>query len=177
MKKNNPTRFTDYLKTKASNFKTILVIFLIALIIILQFQAESISQFFGHHDQYDYTTPITLAGNKLKAELADTPQKIVNGLSGRPNLPRQTGMLFVFDQPQIVRFWMPYMQFPIDMIFLRDNLVVAIEKNVPNHPPDTPLEDLPVYSPDRLVDMVLEVNAGWSDKNNIEIGDQLIINS
>jgi uncharacterized membrane protein (UPF0127 family) len=49
--------------------------------------------------------------------------------------------------------------------------VVKIEKDIAPPAKGTPDESLPLYRPDKPVDYVLEVNAGFSDKNGLEIGD------
>ncbi len=65
-------------------------------------------------------------------------------------------------------FWMKDMLFDIDMIFINDNKIVDIAKNMPKPKPwDWPA----TYSSKNPADMVLEVNAGLSDANNWQIGD------
>ena len=58
---------------------------------------------------------------------------------------------------------------PLDMIWLKDNVVVEITPDVPV--PTT--SDLPTYSPAQQVNMVLEVPAGWSAANHLKPGDTL----
>ncbi len=113
---------------------------------------------------------------KITAEVADTPDKKALGLSFRKALDENSGMLFVLDSPTIVFFWMKDMLIPLDMIWIMDNKVVDIDKNVPIPKEGTPLTQLPKYSPKEKVNYVLEVNAGFAEKNNIKTGDSVSIN-
>ncbi len=80
-------------------------------------------------------------------------------------------MLFVFDKPDIYSFWMKDMLFPIDMIWIsEDGKVVYIERDArPESYPNS-------FIPDAPAKYVLEVNAGFSEKNNLKVGDKVEIN-
>ena len=77
-------------------------------------------------------------------------------------------MLFVFDHPAQYPFWMKDMNFPIDIIWIDENLkVIFIKKNaVPESYPE-------VFTSPQNSKYVLEVVAGFSDKYNIKIGDKV----
>ncbi|MCP4758246.1 MAG: DUF192 domain-containing protein [Planctomycetes bacterium] len=51
-------------------------------------------------------------------EVAASQAAIQQGLMGRPSIPVGTGMLFVFDQPAVHRFWMADCLVDIDLIFI-----------------------------------------------------------
>ena len=108
-----------------------------------------------------------LIGNReINVILVQTPEERQMGLSGRTNLPANTGMLFVFENSGQYGFWMKDMLFSIDIIWLSaDKRIVYIEKNVK---PETFPK---AFSPKDPALYVLEVEAGFSDKNNIQIGD------
>ncbi|HEX9664656.1 MAG TPA: DUF192 domain-containing protein, partial [Patescibacteria group bacterium] len=76
-------------------------------------------------------------------------------------------MLFIFDKKDYYSFWMKEMEFPIDIIWIDDQTVVGIEKNI--QPPAA--GRLFVYRPEQKVNLVLEIGAGLSDQRNIKIGD------
>jgi uncharacterized membrane protein (UPF0127 family) len=104
-------------------------------------------------------------------EVADTNEKRSKGLGYRDSLPQDNGMLFTFDEARPWPFWMQGMRFPLDYIWIREEKVVDLSKNVP-----TQTEQNPVYvTPKENITSVLEVNAGWIDKNNIKIGDKVEI--
>lgn len=106
----------------------------------------------------------------INVEIADTDAKRSQGLSDRTNLPDNTGMLFLFPKSGIYPFWMKDMHFPLDFIWISNKKVSDITEKVPN--PQNPGDQLPLYSSREPVDMVLEVNAGFVEKNHIKIGDR-----
>jgi len=114
------------------------------------------------------TPKLSIEGNVFTYELAITPQEHEHGLSGRDPLPQNHGMLFVFDHKEQVSFWMKEMKFSLDMIWIDDNKIVDISKNVP-----APIEGqrLPIYSPKKPVNRVFKVNAGTADKLGLKEGD------
>ncbi|MBU0671545.1 MAG: DUF192 domain-containing protein, partial [Candidatus Margulisbacteria bacterium] len=63
-------------------------------------------------------------------EIADTYSKRAYGLSGRKKMARDKGMLFVFNKPVNYDFSMYNMQFPLDFLWVRDNRVVGLMKNI-----------------------------------------------
>ena len=63
------------------------------------------------------------------------------------------------------------MEFPLDMIWIRDGRVIGYEENVPVVTSGT----LPTYAPKELINMVLEVNAGFVGQNSIKVGDEFKI--
>jgi uncharacterized protein len=105
---------------------------------------------------------------EIPVEVAADAISRVKGLSGRTSLDEGSGMLFIFDKPGIYSFWMPDMNFPIDIIWINDAKVVDISKNVPN---DFSLLNFRAYKPSQPSQYVLEVNAGFAEKENIKIGD------
>jgi uncharacterized membrane protein (UPF0127 family) len=118
-----------------------------------------------------YNTPVFVSGKKIQVEVADTDFKRVQGLSGRKKLKNDQGMLFVFETPGIYSFWMQDMKFDLDLIWVKDKKIIGITANVP-HPLSSNI-NLPLYSPPEPIDAVLEVNAGWSKKNGINVGDKI----
>ena len=115
---------------------------------------------------------VKIAGQNIKVDLALTSAEQTQGLSGRLNLNENEGMLFVFTNPGKYPFWMKDMNFPIDIIWLGKNMqVVYIKKNAsPKLYPET-------YGPgenDGDAKYVLEVMSGFSDKNNLKVGDSVL---
>lgn len=93
-------------------------------------------------------------------EIADDPTERARGLMGRRDLPAGQGMLFVYEHPQQVSFWMRNTLIPLDMIFIdaRGEL-----RHI--HPMAKPLDETPIPgaaaddpAPERL--MVLELPGG-----------------
>ncbi len=128
------------------------------------------------NDLSERTRKLFIGKIPINIEVSDTPELMEKGLSGRENLESDSGMLFVFKSYTNTYFWMKDMKFPLDMIWIRDDKIIDISKNVPIPKPDTPLNQLPKYSPKEKVNYVLEVNAGFTEKNDIKIGDGVTIN-
>jgi uncharacterized membrane protein (UPF0127 family) len=122
-----------------------------------------------------FTTPISIGAAKLEVAVANTNESRQQGLSGQPGLKENQGMLFDFKNSERSKpgFWMKDMLFDLDMIWIRDNTVVDITRNVPAPDPRTPLKELPLYFPAEPIDTIVEVLAGWSDKNGVTVGTKL----
>lgn len=115
---------------------------------------------------------VIISGHEIKVIVADSENERKKGLSVKSSLSENEGMLFIFDKKDVTpSFWMKDVRFSIDIIWINDGKIVQIDKNV--QPPSLSIKDsdLPVYKPKEPIDYVLEVNAGFSDKNNIKAGD------
>ena len=113
---------------------------------------------------------ITLPLGTIDAEIADTRSSRELGLSGRTSLPKDTGMLFIFDTPGRYGFWMKDMLFPLDMVWInKDGVVVKIEENAKP-------EDYPVtYINDPEASYVLEINAHTAESYGLFLGTKVTI--
>ena len=107
----------------------------------------------------------------IDLEVASTPMQKRIGLMQRTPLPPLRGMWFPFDQRQPLRFWMLNTLAPLDMVFIRDGRVMAIEADVPACPA------LPCrgYGPSEPSDGVVELGAGEVRRLGIQVGDQINI--
>lgn len=108
----------------------------------------------------------------VQAEIADTESKRKLGLMFRKGLPEHQGMLFIFEREDTYSFWMKNMQIPLDILWInKDKGIVDIKINV------LPCKDsCEGFSPRAKAIYVLEVNAGFTEKNRIKIGDEVSIN-
>jgi len=117
---------------------------------------------------------VEVAGQVINVEVADTDPERVQGLSNLVSLSEDQGMLFVFPNPGVYGFWMKDMNFAIDIIWIKNDIVVDITENV--KPQAAVDKDLETYYPKQEVDKVLELTAGWSAKNGLKVGDSVKIN-
>ncbi|MCL4418814.1 DUF192 domain-containing protein [Patescibacteria group bacterium] len=113
----------------------------------------------------------TIENHMFKLYVAKNPKDQEIGLSKYNSLPQDYGMLFPFEKPDYYSFWMKKMKFPIDIIFIRKNRIVTIYQNV--NPPKNETESLPIFKPNNPTDMVLEINAGLSQKYNLKENDEV----
>lgn len=103
----------------------------------------------------------------FNVELAISPQERARGLMFRESLPQRAGMLFVFDPPQPVVFWMKNTLIPLDIIFLnRSGAVVHVHHNA------IPGDETPIEGGDSVF-AVLEINAGLAEQYLITPGTQM----
>jgi hypothetical protein len=110
---------------------------------------------------------------QIELEVAQTPEQQAIGLMYRTSLSDNRGMLFPFDPPQITAFWMKNTKIPLDMIFLRDGVVRAIEANVP----PCQANPCPSYGPQMPIDAVLELRGGRAAELSLKEGDRVEIRS
>lgn len=119
------------------------------------------------------TVPVIVFPNKQKIalEFADTVVERAQGLSNRESLAIDNGMLFVFGSEGLYPFWMPEMKFSLDIIWLDSQYkIVYLAQNVP---PATSEKALVQYTNTQPAKYVLEVNAGVTTANQLQVGDQL----
>jgi len=76
------------------------------------------------------TALITINENQWSVEVANTIAELSNGLSGRASLPAGTGMLFILPTKQAVTVQTNEMLFPIDIIFINNNLVLSVAQSI-----------------------------------------------
>ena len=97
-------------------------------------------------------------------EVAATPEQQERGLMFRKSLAGDRGMIFPYDPPQDVSFWMENTLIPLDIIFIRaDGTIVRITKA--KELDETPL---PAGEP---IAVVLEIRGGRAAELGIKEGD------
>lgn len=115
---------------------------------------------------------IKINDTEIQVEVAKTNEERARGLSNRTKLDENSGMVFVFSKKSKLVFWMKDTKIPLDIIWINDNIIIGIDKNVKPEPNviDSKLTKYP--APDDI-NYVLEVNAGFSDKFGIKLGQSL----
>lgn len=148
--------------------KLLLIVFILILISLGYFGYL----FFVKPCITDNSAIVQIGKVRYQVEIADDYLEIIKGLSGRPFLNQDRGMLFIFNKKDYHIFGMKGMQFPIDIIWVEDDKIVDMTENVPV-PPDS--NYLIQYKPKMPVNKVLEVNAGETKRNNISLGQKISI--
>lgn len=121
------------------------------------------------------TTPqktIIIGEKEITVEVAKSNEERAKGLSNREKLDENTGMVFVFNKNSKPSFWMKDTKIALDIIWINDDKVVSINKNVQPEPNKKDY-DLKKYPAPSEIDYVLEVNGGFSEKNNIKAGSSV----
>ena len=105
--------------------------------------------------------------HRFSVEIAATPEQQERGLMFRRALPPDEGMVFPYDPPQPVGFWMKNTLIPLDMLFIgADQRVGRIAADVPPLSLDTVPSGIPVTA-------VLELRGGRAAELGISVGDRV----
>lgn len=106
---------------------------------------------------------VIVRNKKYKVFIAKTEEQKERGLSTVDELPDDEGMLFPYDPPEDVSFWMHNTKIPLDIIFINDDLeVISIAKG-------KPMDETPITEKD--VAYVLELN----QNSGVQVGDEVDI--
>ena len=106
-------------------------------------------------------------GARFAVEIADDEAERARGLMFRDRLAAGAGMLFVYDRPQPVAFWMKNTRIPLDMVFINDRGQVAAV-----HARAVPGDLTPIPGPDSTL-MVLEIGGGLAARLGLGVGAEL----
>jgi uncharacterized membrane protein (UPF0127 family) len=112
----------------------------------------------------------TAAGAEItvKAEIARTPEARERGFMERRNIPDGTGMLFVFERDQILKFWMKNTPTALSIAYIDSRGEFRDIFDM------TPLSLRSVTS-SMSVRYALEVPQGWFSRAGISTGDSLAL--
>jgi uncharacterized membrane protein (UPF0127 family) len=102
----------------------------------------------------------------IDAQLAQTPDQRTIGLMFRKDMPQHEGMLFVFEQPSSLCFWMKNTLLPLTAAFVADDGIIVNLADMKPQTTDTHCATKPVR-------YVLEMNQGWFAKRGIKAGSKL----
>jgi uncharacterized protein len=118
------------------------------------------------------TVKAIIADRMIELEVTRNSIERSKGLMFRSTLPDDRGMLFNFNPPQAIGFWMKNVPVPLDMIFIYQNKIVAIAPNaIPcKTEPCTIYPDNPV-----VADQVIEVRGGLAKEMKLKLGDRVVI--
>jgi uncharacterized membrane protein (UPF0127 family) len=107
-------------------------------------------------------------GASLKVEMATSFEQRAQGLMNRKTLAEGEGMLFVFDPPEVLSFWMKNTLIPLSIGFFRANKeLIEMQDMEPSHGPVRE-ELLPRYISSEPAKYALEVPKGWFQKKKIK---------
>jgi uncharacterized membrane protein (UPF0127 family) len=169
----------NFVKDKKIISLSLLIIFCICVVLIfLKIQTEKPVEknmyvtSCGEYAQENFS----IDGKIIQADIADTDCKKTLGLSGRTTLTDGQGMLFLFNTLGSYGFWMKDMNFPLDIIWIDNTLsITGIESNLATSTYDVmdPSQS-EIFGQKYSAEYVLEVPAGYVDRNNIKVGDKII---
>jgi uncharacterized membrane protein (UPF0127 family) len=103
----------------------------------------------------------------LWVEVAEDEAARSQGLMFRRQMPEDEGMLFVFEYPQQLSFWMKNTYLSLDIAF------VAQDGSILNILRMKPLDEGPRYLSQGQALYAIEANAGWFQSQGIKAGDKV----
>ena len=104
----------------------------------------------------------------IDIEIAETAYETETGLMYRKSMERNQGMLFVFPDERLHAFYMKNTEFPLDLIFIKQDFTIAsIQENA------QPFDESPL--PSKVpIQYVLEINASLAQEWQIAVGDKIV---
>lgn len=118
-------------------------------------------------DQMSLTIASGEKTHRFMVEVARTPQQQQTGMMNRNSLAPDRGMLFPYNTPQTVSFWMKNTLIPLDLIFIAPGgKILRIEENAVPYS----LDQIPSGGP---IEAVLELAGGRSAELKLKPGDQV----
>lgn len=118
------------------------------------------------------TATAQIAGRTIALEVTRTPSEQAKGLMYRPALQDDRGMLFNFNPPRPVAFWMKNVPVALDMVFIHKERVVAIALAAP----PCVKEPCAIYPAEGVIaDRVIELRSGLTDEMGLKVGDRIVV--
>ncbi len=103
---------------------------------------------------------------EFRCEVADSSSERALGLMHRESLPADEGMLFVYEEPQNLTFWMKNTLVPLDIIFVdAGSHVLNICQAEPE--PGVPDSELTMYRSSGPAKWAVELNRGTCEEKGI----------
>jgi uncharacterized membrane protein (UPF0127 family) len=104
---------------------------------------------------------------KIDIEIAENDYERQLGLMNRESMEEMQGMLFIFPEERFQSFWMMNTLFSLDILFINNQKeIVTIHRNT------KPLSEQSYPSSEPAI-YVLEVNAGFCERHNVQLGDKI----
>lgn len=104
---------------------------------------------------------------KFNIEFAETDYETQTGLMYRKGMENNQGMLFIFPDERMHSFYMKNTEFPLDIIYIKENLKIAsFQENA------QPLNETGLSS-QVPIKYVLEINGGLAQELGLSIGDSI----
>jgi len=109
--------------------------------------------------------PALISDISVKLKVASTPESQAKGYMGSNESPLDNeGILFIYDEPQPLSFWMKKVKFPLDIIFFDTQFdYINHETMDPAH--DVDEFNIPKYASHKPARFAVELPAGWCKKN------------
>ena len=111
-------------------------------------------------------TKLSIGMYQIDAQVAGTAEQREIGLMFRKDMPQHEGMLFTFESPSRLCFWMKNTLLPLTAAFVADDGVIVNLEDMKPLTTDSHCSTKPVR-------YVLEMNKGWFAKKGIKAGTKI----
>lgn len=120
------------------------------------------------------TCLIHFTNTSLKVEVAYSKERQAKGLMNVTDLKDNEGMIFVYDYPSYLSFWMKNTLIPLSIAFVEEDGRIAeiYDMKVEGNKQDY---EFPVYQSPTMVRYAIEAPLGWFTLNNISKNDRINI--
>ena len=112
-------------------------------------------------------TTLSVGIHRIDSQVAATAEQREIGLMHRKEMPQHEGMLFIFENPSRLCFWMKNTLIPLTAAFIADDGTIV---NLENMKPQT----LDSHCSAKPVRYVLEMNQGWFAKKGVKPGSKVV---
>lgn len=121
------------------------------------------------HADWFHVDIVTATGTHgFTVEIADTPEEQRRGLMFRREMAEDAGMLFLYEEEELLSYWMRNTYISLDIIYINAaGRIVSIEHNA------NPLDETSLRSYAPAI-AALEINGGLSDRLGIRDGDEVV---
>ncbi|MDB5800124.1 MAG: hypothetical protein JWL63_1063 [Rhodocyclales bacterium] len=134
--------------------------FLLLLAFSVQASAQNTGPAFPH-------TELSIGMFRIDTEVAYTESLREYGLMFRKNMASNTGMVFIFDSPQLHCMWMKNTLLPLSVAFIDDAGKII---NIEDMQPQTETS----HCAQRPARFALEMNKGWFKDKNFKAGTKIV---
>ena len=111
--------------------------------------------------------PIKVGDRTVQMQLAVLPLEMERGLMGRRDLGADQGMIFIYQRPERMNFYMRNTPTPLDIgYFTADGRLHEVY-------PMLPFDEKTISSRSEVIQFSLEMNQGWYKANEVKTGAQL----
>lgn len=150
-------------------------VFLFLIIFVIPGFAQINVRYFASENTDKTLYPIEIGSERIYVEVAKTKDQRIRGLSGRTSMGASQGMIFIFENPKILNFWMKGTLIPLTLIYIDEEYrIFQIINMEPEEKRRGGYRLFPSSKPSRYA---LEVPQDWMKGRSIKVGMKVDISS
>jgi len=118
---------------------------------------------------------LNINNNSIYLTVAYSKKMQAKGLMGVKSLKENRGMIFVYDKPEFLSFWMKNTLIPLSIAYVDEKGTIVSIYNMETPAKNVKDADLPVYTSPSKVKYAIEMNKGWFTSRGIKTGTTIAI--